>query len=762
MDPIVLNYHPRESLDFKPGTDYVTFEVLRHRLWQINDEQGRTIVNSSGSPVASDANDFNVGITSADGQVVAFGAYVFYHLAGISITIKNALRFFGKEGIRQGDLYFSNDPYIGGLHQNDCSVLGPVHWQGKMIAWTGSVLHHVDVGGPVAGSWTVTARDAFQESPRYRYLRIADREGVCPEVMETALTNSRQPQLMEMDLRSQIAAANVAKERLYRLFQKYGTGTVEQAIRDIIDYSDICLRRKLLEIPDGEWYAEDYLDHNGHEDEIYSVKVVLRKRGDRLTFDFRGTAPDAPGFINTSIGGMLSGVFCGIAGFLCNDIPWNEGIFKCVEVISEEGTVNNARFPAAASMGAIGAGMSTANATAASIAKMLSCSEKHRKSVMGLWNASWLLYNIAGVGPDGRHFGAPILDPKAGGGGARTDRDGLDAGGNLSTPKPSISNVESLELQYPILYVYRKRAVDSGGPGRFRGGFASSSAFTPHGVDKMTLVLATFGSDHSSAIGFWGGLPGGGSNGILCRDTDIWDRIHKGQFPEDLRDLNGEYAPMPPKAITELCRGDVFEGIPHGGGGLGDPLDRDIARVQADLTAGFISPQMARTAYGVELAPGALEIDPAATKHRRLETRQERLRRGTAVDSAVIDRTQGVMNQGVANHAPAERGDNPPPGEHRLPLGDALYVEDGIFRCTGCRRAIASVGENPKLGCLLIRASLKEANPYMAMRWAGESQRFKLAEYVCPGCGRLLFVDTRLNGEEGHWHDFRVEAWAGR
>ncbi|MDP2936868.1 MAG: hydantoinase B/oxoprolinase family protein [Dehalococcoidia bacterium] len=745
MDPIVLPYHPRESLDFKPGTDYVTFEVLRHRLWQINDEQGRTIVNSSGSPVASDANDFNVGITTADGQVVAFGAYVFYHLAGISITIKNALRFFGKDGIRQGDLYLSNDPYVGGLHQNDCSVLGPVHWQGKMIAWTGSVLHHVDVGGPVAGSWTVTARDAFQESPRYRFLRIADREGACPEVMETALTNSRLPHLMEMDLRSQIAAANVAKERLYRLFQKYGAETVEQAMRDIIDYSDVCLRRKLLEIPDGEWYAEDYLDHNGHEDEIYSVKVVLRKRGDRLTLDFRGTAPNAPGFINTSIGGMLSGVFCGIAGFLCNDIPWNEGIFKCVEVISEEGTVNNARFPAAASMGAIGAGMSTANATAAALAKMLSCSEKHRKSVMGLWNASWLLYNISGATPDGRRFGAPILDPKAGGGGARTDRDGLDAGGNMSTPKPSISNVESLELQYPILYIYRKRAVDSGGPGKYRGGFSASSAFTPYGVDRMALVLATFGSDHSSAIGFWGGLPGGGSNGILCRNTDIWERIRSGRFPEDLRELAGEYTPMAPKALTDLRRGDVFEGIPHGGGGLGDPLDRDIALVQRDLADGYVSPEMARTVYGVELAPGGREVDQASTARRRKELLRERLHKGKKLSVGQAHRSATHQESGI-----------------RLPLGEALYVQSGRFHCAHCNRTLGGVRENPKLGCILIQAQLKEANPYMAMRWGGESQRFKLAEYACPGCGHLLFVDTRLNGEQGHWHDFKVWSWADR
>ncbi|MDP2661357.1 MAG: hydantoinase B/oxoprolinase family protein [Dehalococcoidia bacterium] len=741
MDPIVLAYRPREGLDFKPRTDYVTFEVLRHRIWQINDEQGRTIVNSSGSVVASEANDFNVGITTSDGQIVAFGTYVFYHLAGISITIKNALRFFGKDGLREGDLYLSNDPYVGGLHQNDCSVLGPVHWDGRMVGWTGSVLHHVDVGGPVEGSWTVTARDAFQESPRYRFLKITDKEGVRPEVMETVMTNSRMPQIMEMDLRAQIAAANVAKERLYHLFEKYGVDTVEQAMLDIIDYSDVRLRRKLLEIPDGEWYAEDYVDHNGHEDLIYSVKLNLRKKGDRLTFDFRGTSPNAPGFINTSVGGLLSGTFCGLAGFLCNDIPWNEGIFKCVEVISEEGTVNNAHFPSAASMGAIGAGMCTANAAAAALAKMLSCSEKHRKSVMGLWNASWLLYNASGVTTSGRRFTAAIMDPKAGGGGARSDRDGVDVAGNLSTPMPSISNVESLEHVFPVLYVYRKAVIDSGGPGKFRGGLSASSAFMPHGTDRWKLVLATFGSDQSDSIGFWGGLPGAGSNGIICRNSDIWERIREGRFPEDMRDLDGEYTPLPPKAITEMQRGDVFEGIPHGGGGLGDPLERDLARLQADLANGFVSPQMARIAYGVEFHPGGTDIDPEASERYRDALRQERLAKG-----------RPLSPQPAPASGQGQGGD-------RIPVWDALYVQDSSYHCARCGTAIAPAGSNPKLGCLLLEEPLKVANPYVAMRWAGESQRFQFKEYVCPGCGRLLFVDERLKSEDDHWYDIKVDAW---
>lgn len=745
MDPVVLPYHPRESLDFRPRTDYVTFEVLRHRLWQINEEQGRTIVNSSGSVVASEANDFNVGITTSDGQVVAFGSYVFYHLAGISITIKNALKLFGPQGVREGELYFSNDPYVGGLHQNDCSVLGPVYWDGRMVGWTGSVLHHIDVGGPVEGSWTVTARDAFQESPRYRFLRIADETGVRAEVMETALTNSRMPRIMEMDLRAQIAAANVAKERLDHLFRKYGMDTVEKAMLDVIDYSDVQLRRKLLEIPDGEWYSEDYVDHDGHDDLIYAVRLTLRKKRDRLTFDFRGTAPNAPGFINTSIGGLLAGTFCAVAGFLCNDIPWNEGIFKCVEVISEEGTVNNARFPSAASMGAIGAGMCTANASAAALAKMLSCSEKHRKSVMGLWNASWLLYNASGVTTDGRRFNAAIMDPKAGGGGARSDRDGLDIAGNLSTPRPSISNVESLEHVFPVLYVHRKRVVDSGGPGRFRGGLSASSAFTPHGADRWKLVLATFGSDQSGSIGFWGGLPGAGANGIVYRDTDIWERLQEGRFPDDLRDMDGEYLPLPAKAFMDMQHGDVFEGIPHGGGGLGDPLERDPALVQADIANGFVSPELARSAYGIELLPDTAQIDIEATERRRDSIRQERLDRGQRLSPA----------SGAAKLSP-KTGISPA----RRSLWEALYVEDRVFSCSRCDTVLATVEQNPKLGCLLIRSPLKEANPYVAMRWGGESQRFELREYVCPGCGRLLFVDQRLKSEEGHWHDIKLDEWS--
>jgi len=166
-----------------------------------------------------------------------------------------------------------------------------------------------------------------------------------------------------------------------------------------------------------------------------------------------------------------------------------------------------------------------------------------------------------------------------------------------------------------------------------------------------------------------------------------------------------------------------------------------VAAIQADITNGFVSPRMAQSVYGVTLRPGTVEIDPAATEKHRDELRQERLKRGKPL-SEQPSPARSSLGQGS-----------------RQPLWNTLYVENGSFSCGRCGTAIAGSADNPKLGCLLIEAPLKDANPYMAMRWGGDSLRFELREYVCPGCGRLLFLDERLKAEDTHWHDIKVDAW---
>jgi N-methylhydantoinase B len=698
--------------------------VLRHRLWQINDEQGRTIVHVSGSPVASESNDFNVAIADAEGNLVCIGCYVLVHVAALSTLIQNCLSLIGAANIAPGDMYLCNDPWLGAVHQNDVCILAPIHWQGKLVAWTGSIVHQVDVGGNEPGSWNPRARDTFQEAVRYRFLRIVHGGQVDPGVLATYLTNSRTPQQVELDVRAQIAAANVAKERILDLFQRYGAETVLTVMQDMLDYSDILFRRKLRSIPDGRWYVEDYLDHDGHEERIYVTRLTLIKEGERLIFDYREADDQAPGFVNVCRPCTMADAFAATLVYLCNDIPWNQGVLRNVEVLTRPGSILDALFPAPVSSGVVNAGWTAANAACAALGRMLSCSPQHWQNLMAVWSGSTFVYNVFGKNQWGEPFGTMLINSALTGGGGRYVGDGYDFSGQLTTPRSTTSNVESVEARFPLLYLYRRRARDSGGPGWHRGGMSAESALTPYDTDSLRVTVNTLGSDHSSTAGLCGGYPGGGSNARVVRRSDIWVQLKEGAWPLSITELRGHLEMLPPKHTFTLQFGDVFVTTPHGGGGLGDPLLRDPEAVARDVRRGFVSPERARQCYGVIVGPDG-SVDLEATTRERHLLRAQRLGDGTPQVG------QAVGPQGLV------------PGGSFLALGVAVRVEEGLARCAVCDGVLGPAAQGFKGYCVQRQVELGQAGPWLAMRWQGQSGRFCLVEYVCPYCGSLLDCEER-------------------
>lgn len=717
------------DVEFRPRTDPITHEVLRHRLWQINDEQGRTIVNVSGSPVASESNDFNVAIADAAGNLICVGSYVLVHVAGLSLMIQNCLDVIGADNIEAGDMFLCNDPWMGAVHQNDVCILAPVHWEGRLVAWTGSTVHQVDVGGNEPGSWNPRAVDTFQEAVRYKFLRVLHRGRSDPGVMATYITNSRMPHLVEMDVRAQIAAANVAKERLQELFQRYGGETVLTVMQDMLDYSDLRFRKKLRSIPDGRWCVEDYLDHDGHQEKVYVTRLALEKQGERLIFDYRSSDDQAPGFVNVTRACTVADAYGPALVFLCNDIPWNQGALRNVEVLTRPGSMLDATFPAPVSSGVVNAGWTAANAACAALGRMLSCSEEHRENVMAVWSGSTYVYNVFGKNQFGEPFGTMLINSALTGGGARYIGDGFDFSGQLTTPRSSTANVESVESRFPLLFLYRRRAVDSGGPGRLRGGVSAESAVTLHDTDVLRVTVNTLGSDHSSTAGLGGGYPGGGSNSRLVRQSDVWERLRGGDLPRTVTELNGELHMLPAKHTFELRPGDVFAGTPHGGGGLGDPLLRDPAAVGADVARGFVSADGARRYYGVVLDPATGDVLPDATHKERRQLRTLRLWQ-----------TGREPLEPVAGGGP----DGPP-------LGVALRLRGQMVHCAYCGGEIADDPGEYKRDCVRREVDLVQAGPWLAMRWQGQSRRFRLIEYICPHCGYLVDVEERRLGEDEPW-----------
>ena len=719
---------------FTPRTDLVTFEVLRHRLWQINDEQGQTVINVSGSPVATEGNDFNVALADANGELVAVGAFIVLHVSAITLIIRNTIALLGEENIAEGDMYLINDPWMGAGHQNDFCVIQPVFWEGRRIAWTASVIHQIDVGGPAPGSWNFAARSAFEEAPRYRALKIVRDGRVQPEVVATVLTNTRLPDLVELDMRAQIAAANVARERIHALIRRYSLDTVLAAIADNFDYAQFLFRRKLLDLPDGSWYAEDHIDHDGHEERTYTVRCLLRKQGDRLTFDYRGTSKEAPGLINCPYAGAAAGAYCAVYPLLCEDIPWNAGVLRQVDVEVDDGTIHSARFPAPVGYGVVHASWATLNASALALGKLLSSSAKHADAAMAGWSGSTFVYNIFGENERGQRFATMLLSSDLQGCGARAFGDGYDVGGKLNAPRSKVATIESIEAEFPFLYLYRKRTIDSGGAGQWRGGVSAEVALTVHRAKGVNFTANTVGVNHSSTMGICGGYPGGNPSVILMRDTDLPARWRAGELPHDLSQLSGTTEMLPAKKVFVLRGGDIFVAVPHGGGGFGDPLERDPARVAADVRQGLVSREWAARLYGAVL-DDAGEVLAAATGALRAKIRGERMLSASAP-------------AGRSVHAGARMTASEPEGR----LG-AILIADGLYHCGGCRDSICSTGEKLKDHLLLRRGPLGDAGPQSARRWSGESPTVELWQYCCPNCGRSSFVEQHLKSENAVWED---------
>src|SRR4249919_2012544 len=225
-----------------PEVDPVTFEVIKHRLWQINDEQSIAIRTISSSPIVVEGNDFNVGLFSEDGQVVTAGIGSLVHVGTIGDALGSIMR--GATCIRDGDIFLTNDPFLGALHQNDVVLASPLYHQGEIVLWVGNVLHHPDVGGIDEGSFCINARNLYQDPPRY-FFKLVDQGVLQRELEHTFVTNSRLPDMVALDLRAQIGAINAAKTRLTALIEERGAPLVRAVMRRSLDLAERQLRDRI-------------------------------------------------------------------------------------------------------------------------------------------------------------------------------------------------------------------------------------------------------------------------------------------------------------------------------------------------------------------------------------------------------------------------------------------------------------------------------------------------------------------------------------
>jgi len=630
-DSLTLHRGSQEALD---GMDVLTYEVIRHRLWAITDMMGQALKAMSGSLVVTDCNDFDVAITDEVGDVVQVGPYNTELVASTDLAIKWILQHRSvNPGIREGDMFLCNDPWVGGgLHQNDVALFAPLFHDGKLFAWTCAVAHQADLGGVSPGSWTPRAEDIFWESLPTPPVKIVEGYQLRQDIEDVYLRRSRVPKLVALDLRAKFGANMVGHERIRQLIDRYSADTVKAAMQRQLDDAESRLRAKLEKIEDGTWKAVSYQEQSMKGDRgVHPVVCTLTKRGTDLAFDFTGTGPQS-GMINCTFTGMYGGVMSAVLPVLCGDIPWAAGgLRRCMSFVTEEGTLNNATFPSGVGKGSVASAWATTNAVTECLSKMLDTSAEHHGDVQSVCCGTWDLCVMAGMDQRGNPFATMITDSMGAGFGAGNDHDGVDTAGLLLIPMGKMPDVEMNEFMLPMLYLWRREEPDSGGPGQFRGGVTGSLCFVPHDTPApMLQVVSGSGKSIPMNPGLAGGYPGSSQADLAVRSSDVKALFAQGQIPSSLDEITGDHQTLACEDELLLFPDDVHYMSWQSGGGYGDPLLRDPARVAKDVAELKVTEPTARSVYGVVLGADRDADLPATQEHRQgLKDRRLELAKAT-------------------------------------------------------------------------------------------------------------------------------------
>lgn len=601
--------------------DPITFSIIRHRLFRVVEEAVITLKHVSGSAITNEGHDLMVSLYQADGSLLMGGVGFLHHLTSAAEACKAIIRKFGGQ-IAEGDMFLLNDPYTAALHTSDIYIVSPIHHAGQLIAWSACFVHVSDIGAMNPGGFAPEAQDIFTEGFSSPGIKLIDRGELRQDLWDTLLNMVRSPEMVALDLRSMIACNNVARERMLALLHKYGVETVDGACRALIKQSEARLRERLRELPNGQWQSRQYFEVKG---EIYKILLTMTKQDDSLTFDFTGSSPQSRYSVNCSKWASLGGLFAPLFPLLCYDIVWNEGAIRPIKMIAPEGTIVNCTRPAPVSVATVGAIQSVNNAACSTIGKMLAASEKYAEEATAVWHANHFAIFMFGNNQRGRLAIGILTETFAGAGGARTFGDGVDIGGEIPNPISRMANVETIEAQFPIRYLFRRRLIDSGGPGKFRGGAGGEMAIVAHDAPDggINYVLSGKGPRFPQSDGLCGGYPGAVNDYVWVHASQ--DGNNSDRFAQSLDSIPGEDEPIS-WGVFPLMGDDALYVRWNGGGGIGDPLDRLPEKVADDLAAGLISKEAASEVYGVIEHAG--NLDRHATETKRAALRQARLTAG--------------------------------------------------------------------------------------------------------------------------------------
>jgi N-methylhydantoinase B len=625
--------------DYEEDVDPVTYEVIRHSLWNSNREHGSTIENLAVSPITLETRDFQTGILTENAEFVFFGPYLQYFAGTMDLIANWILENRGSDpGLNEGDIFLHNDCWVGTPHQPDVALMAPVFHEGKLFCWVSNLMHQNDIGGTVAGSFCPNAQDIYWDPPQFPPMKIVDQGEIDKEKEDVYRRQSRTPRQLSMDLRAGIAGINTARERVKDLIDQYGAKATKGTMRALIDTGERSFKDDILsKIPDGTWRERVYQERAiTGDDGVYELKLTVRKEDDQLYFTNEGTESQV-GAINQPFAGWRGSIIA-MANLLLQPerMGASGGMMRSMNFEPQPGTITCPEYGAAVSPAGIYAN-EVGNAMANNvISKMMLSAEDEdiRNKAMGTTQAQWQLSIGEGNNQRGDYYVAPMLDGMIGSTGPTPQNDGYFANGQSWIPEGQGPNVEAYERDWPILYLYRGEHQDTAGAGKRRSGNGGRLAYTLHGGTMALGVYTTEGIPKTS--GLLGGYPGSRGETRAVHGSDLNDQFTDGDIPSEFDDLDGEEELTVGKgAPLNMDDDSVVEWWWGSCGGLGDPLTREARFVAADVRDGTISNQHAHETYGVVLADDNT-VDENTTEKHRQDIRENRLSRASTADELGI------------------------------------------------------------------------------------------------------------------------------
>lgn len=559
--------------------DPITLKILWERLISISGEMAATLVRTSFSTIVREANDYACALLDARGNSLAQAAHSIPSFIGtLPITAKHFLRKYPPETLEPGDSLVTNDPWLATGHLPDITIATPIFHRGKLVAFAGAVAHVPDIGG-VYGRGLTT--EIFEEGLRIPMTRLFRRGEPNDELFGLIRENVRVPDQTVGEILGMVSAGGVGAQRLVELMDEAGLDDLTPLAQEIHLRSEEAMRSAIKEIPDGEYPGEITVD--GYDAPIH-VRALVTVRGDGIEVDYTGSSDQTPWAINAVMNYTFAYTAYIIKCVTLPSLPNNEGCFRPIRVIAPEGSIMNARPPAATLMRHV-LGHVAHGALFSALAQALPA-----RVMAHSGSAPLTTHSFAGVGRNGRRF-VQIVTAN-GGTGACPQKDGESASfpSNLSnTP------VEMMEASAPLLVEEKALVADSAGAGRFRGGCGQRMTFRVVADGPITHGLLLNRLDYP-ALGLLGGKPGAPNR--------AW--------------LNGTPHPQP-RGRWVLRPGERVTLEYPGGGGLHEPFTRDPRLVLHDVLNGLVSMEKARSDYGVVIDPDLRTVDSEATAKLRRE-----------------------------------------------------------------------------------------------------------------------------------------------